>query len=124
MYLDNDILYVKYGGSRGRSSVVHAYSAAGTGNKMSVTSNEIDVGTSYDYGTMFSDDDYFYFGAIVNSILSFHAYSKTTRLRDANGDFTVPSVTVSFNKIVVSVFDTFVYFPLYNQSDVALVKAV
>ena len=92
IYKDGDTIYAK--GSSNNYAI--AYSASGTANKNEILSKRInlDVTTRSDYRSMFSDNDYFYFGRISRSAntngrypVVFDAYSKTTRLRDTNGDF-------------------------------------
>ena len=121
IYEEDGTLYVK----TDESAVVRAYSAAGTGTKTSITGKEITIlGSNHsEYNAMFGDADYFYFCRNVRSQLACDAYSKTTRLRDANGDFVIDSITPPPDMSAV-VYDSIVFLPMGSLGVSALVKAV
>ena len=119
-YLDGTTIYIK----SQNNSTVAAFSAAGTGSKTSITSMEIElIGSSLSANIMFADSEYFYFGRNINGNLGFDAYSKTTRLRDTNGDF---QTTISALTNYSALFrDSILYVPATRHGRVyAFVKAV
>ena len=129
LYEEGGTLYAK--GTA--TNTVRAYSAAGTANKTSDTSKEIIITNNHDrVKCMFGDADYFYFGrvgAISGSTypLRFDAYSKTTRLRDTGGDF---SLDINYRSsstfwMGATIRDSIVFLPIGIQGRmIALVKAV
>ena len=122
LYVDGDILYAKSESNR----QVLAFSAAGTGNKNNIASMTINLSSTLhtQYRFMFADPDYFYFGRPGNpSGLSFDAYSKTTRLRDTDGDWSLPTFSVP-NNMGATTIDDVVYLMTSNWGQNAYVKAV
>ena len=130
LYEDGGTLYAK----TQSTTLVRAYSAAGTANKTSDSTKEITVSAENhtNIGCMFSDPDYFYFGRVGGSDgsqnpLVFDAYSKTTRLRDVNGDlsFRMGFRALGTRWMGATVQDSIVYLSIAELGSViALVKAV
>ena len=130
LYEDAGTLYAKGQGQ----NTVRAYSTAGTTNKTASVSKEInlDGSTHSSVRCMFSDADYFYFGRTgaldrsENPVI-FDAYSKTTRLRDTNGDlsFRFGNTDNNINYMGAVVHNSIVYVSIATTGQVfALVKAV
>ena len=132
IYEDAGTLYAKGEGD----SIVRAYSAAGTTNKVEITSKRIILQSTsrvnhIAYKSMFGDADNFYFGRrgeYTGSYypLVFDAYTRQGGTRNASADlsFNVGLGTESHPWIGTVVIDSIVYISIPLQGLTALVKAV